>query len=875
MQTFIKNRGTKVKYSAKAAVAKFALLALALCANGSASAQSAPASYLKAYRYYDGGVLAGTIQQAPVGANNFIATRNWYDSNGRLQKVESGVLASWQPETIAPVNWSGFTVYKSAAYTYDAGGNKTSETVTGSNGATATTNLTQFSYDAFDRLACSAVRMNPSAFGSLPASACSLGSQGNQGPDRITSNEYDSLNRVTQVKRAVGTSWVEAYVTYSYTADGLEKDIIDANGNHTLFTYDGQDRQNGWYFPSKTAPTSFNSSSAATALASAGAYNGGDYESYGYDNNGNRTSLRKRDGQLIGYQYDALNRVWFKDVPGTSNDVYYGYNLRGLQTYALFGSTSGPGVSNGYDGFGRNTSTTINMGGVTRAIGRMYDFDGNRIKVTHPDTNYFYYAYDKLDRLTYIFENGAITIGTQTYYSYGLRQTQTRDAVSTSYGYDAALRLSSWADDLAGTASDVTTSFPTYNAANQVVTRSRNNDTYTYTGYTAGNYNYTANGLNQYASVGGTTLSYDANGNLTSDGSTTYGYDVENRLISASGAKNATLTYDPLGRLFQIGSGSTTTQFLYDGDELVAEYNGSSTTPSQRYVHGLQSDDPLIWYEGGTISTPTRRALQSDHQGSIISVADSTGVAKAINRYDEYGIPDSTNAGRFGYTGQAWISEIGLNYYKARFYDPRLGRFLQTDPIGYKDDFNLYAYVGDDPLDRTDPSGTTCTTNEDGKTVSCRVDDPGKLSKAELKQANAAYTNAVNRLLAHPDRLRTIGVNGKSLTVQAGKLAGKLMTTFVRGGTGTARATTANGTLNPSKTESGKAELTINRVAISKTAMENNVADDSLSRTFIHESIHQAPEENEMQGLWDSNPDKYQQDHQVPYQNAAWDLFKR
>ncbi len=77
----------------------------------------------------------------------------------------------------------------------------------------------------------------------------------------------------------------------------------------------------------------------------------------------------------------------------------------------------------------------------------------------------------------------------------------------------------------------------------------------------------------------------------------------------------------------------------------------------------------------------------------------------ATNSYDDYGIPAATNMGRFGYTGQAWLAELGMSYYKARIYSPTLGRFLQTDPIGYADGLNWYNYVGSDPVNGRDPSG--------------------------------------------------------------------------------------------------------------------------------------------------------------------------
>ena len=81
-----------------------------------------------------------------------------------------------------------------------------------------------------------------------------------------------------------------------------------------------------------------------------------------------------------------------------------------------------------------------------------------------------------------------------------------------------------------------------------------------------------------------------------------------------------------------------------------------------------------MWYEGSGLTVP--RSLQIDTQGSIVSVSDASGaIIGSPNTYDEYGIPGATNTGRFQYTGQAWLPELGMYYYKARIYSPTLGRF--------------------------------------------------------------------------------------------------------------------------------------------------------------------------------------------------------
>ena len=515
---------------------------------------------------------------------------------------------------------------------------------------------------------------------------------------------YDQLNRVSTVTDPT----LVVSETRGYSPNGKLTSIQDANGNLTTFTFDGFDRLNKTIYPTLSpAPATFE-------------------QNLLYDSNGNVKTYLTRLGATITATYDALNRLSTKAPAGQPTESY-SYDL-GSRLLSITDSVLGVYTRN-YDSAGRFVQEVYPD---TKTVTSALDANGNVTRLTYPDGYFVDRAYDVLNRLTSVKLNGAIFAEATFSYDYLSRRTALEfgSLASSTYKFSLDDNL----QELIHTfTSSVYTRLYSFTAAHQM-SGQRISDasqswqpassfTDTYGDGTPAN---AANYLNEILRLNSTTtnFTYNSNGCMTGDGTWTHTYDTENHLLSSvkSGTSLA-LRYDPFHRQVQKSVMTTSTavsNYVYSGWQRIADYDGSGNLLN-RYVYGATMDEAIIQVAPTGVLT----FLHGDHEGSIVATSDASGKMVSKNLYGLFGEIASIGGTTVGYTGQRFDVETGLYYYKRRYYSPKLGRFLQPDPIGYDiktsadcgcdctggcgaaelSTLNLYSYVNNDPLNMTDPLG--------------------------------------------------------------------------------------------------------------------------------------------------------------------------
>ena len=524
------------------------------------------------------------------------------------------------------------------------------------------------------------------------------------------STTYDAMNRPLTSTDALGQT-----TTYSYHPDGSLASLTDARSSAYTFLVDNLSRRTRMNYP------------------------GGSYETWTYDANSNMTQYRTRSGVTMTCTIDNRNRDTFCDWSDSTPDVSKTYDAAGR---VLSLSNSVAASTFAYDTANQLLSESITIGGLTGAktVAYTYDVDGKRATLTDPNGSVIVYSYTGRNQVASIVADGPPPLATFTYDAAGNRLSRSlENGITSTYAYDNDGQLTSLShgasvetltytyDAMHRRTGEARSSAPArafgYDPTGQLtaVNQSGGNATFAYDA--VGNRNtvtgapgagtYTANNLNQYTTAGGVgALTYDANGNLATGGGWTYTHNGNNRLVGVSGPATASIGRDGRNRDVKRTINGVTTYLIYDGWNLVAEYNGAGVLTTQ-YIHGPQVDEILAK------ATPTSTTFPlPDALGSTIAVTDQSGaLMERVYYSDAFGTPTfkngsgatlagTTTGTRFLFTGREWLSQFGLYDYRNRTYSAAFGRFVEKDPIGFRaGDLNLYRYVGNNPVSLIDPWG--------------------------------------------------------------------------------------------------------------------------------------------------------------------------
>jgi RHS repeat-associated protein len=647
--------------------------------------------------------------------------------------------------------------------------------------------------------------MEHDAFGSLSAVVDELGNRTTFSHDtlgrlvgvtdplgRAVTYQYDLTSRVTAVSDATGLT-----THYAYDANGNRASVTDASGQHWSMLYDARNS-----LVSRTDPlgqTTLFRYDVGRQMIAVGSPGGrtvqftydprgktatitdpsGGVTTNTYDSYGNLVTVKDTKGNLTTYSYDALQRrTSRRDAVGSASTLIYDANSRIVQRTDRLGRTT----NLSYDALNRVVTKSFPDSVVTYTynpdgkITGLNDSEGSSISWTYDDTNkvtseaqaagVINYTYDTAGEvatmtvaggsaISYGNDNAGrlstITQGSDVFtYSYDglsrLSSLQRPNGVTTAYSYDNAGRLTQLAHGTNGSIENLGYAFTPDNQLSAVSSTSSSPLLPASTTLAS------ADPANRISQSGSDSFTFDAGGEMTSDtnsqGATQYSFDARGRLLQAAlpNGQNVTYQYDALGRRISRTTGGITTQYLYDGQDVVREINSDGSTVD--YLNGPSIDQKLRQQSSVTGAA----YFLQDHLGSTIALTNSSGLILERIQYDPFGGSSGSALTHYLYAGREFDSATGLLYFRARYYSPQLGRFISEDPLGFNGgDTNVYAYVGDDPLSLSDPlglqsAGTTtagATTTTTGWTAADEAAYQAYVQELEAEAAAGTATAAV------------------------------------------------------------------------------------------------------------------------------------
>jgi RHS repeat-associated protein len=735
-------------------------------------------SYLKPstnspYLHTTNSIYTDTSRAGIVTTN--VYNPNWL----KTATTVAGTTTSFDYDNVGNLTWVTEPLNRKTHNTYDNRNRKTSATEAYGTNVAATTvwhydgvsNINRVDrpdgihetkgIDALNRVLWTVVPQSatvdlPTWFGYNPSGTIQWVKDSNL---HVTTFDYDASDQKTKM-----TYPGSSYQSWAYDNAHNLKSRTTVHGETQSFTYDNRNRKTGmsWSNGVDSASYGYDDADRLTAAGNANAAVTRAYDAAGrmYWERQNTAGLGIKD---VRYEYDADGKETRMYVDGAAHDYTFGYDALGRFEKI---SPTGGGVAFQYYYDGASNEIQ-RMNFLNGGVLQYYSRDSlNRMshRYVKKGQNYIsleVYTYDRLNRLTEVdrADDGKKDLfgyywnGELLWCEYGVNpdspiqeggdpDMDTTDNVDPFADYQPPETVEAEPPPPSGTTS---TPPPTQMQFPDTAQFGRGvayyldlggNRTSVYDTLTGNSTPYTPNNLNQYTgSAGGAAITNGSEHEVATYNTVTYSYINDEHLKQAStGTNNYYLYYDALGRCVKRKLNNTTTYYVYDGEKSILEYNGGGALYA-RNLYGKGIDEILARLDV-TVNAGQWFYYQQDHEGSVTHLTNASGNVLEKYKYDAFGAPSvygpdfgwtplSATAynNRFLFTGReyaasylgTYIPAFNFYEYRARAYNPTLGRFMSEDPkLFATGDYNLFRYCHNDPLDMTDPMGTDGIPNGDG-----------------------------------------------------------------------------------------------------------------------------------------------------------------